>query len=104
MADLLAFLASAATQPSHTDSELAKLILDDSVPSAKRQAAIAEIPGRAPELLQEMTRDLQPGTKEEYRRIPWIWRVAIAAGKRNDREELFKLLEVSLPKNGEPLR
>jgi putative heme-binding domain-containing protein len=104
MADLLAFLASAATQSSSTIAELAKLILDDNAPSAKRQAAIAENIGRAAELLQEMTRDLQPGTKEEYRRIPWIWRVAIAAGKRNDAEQLRKLLDVSLPKKDEPLR
>jgi putative membrane-bound dehydrogenase-like protein len=104
MADLLAFLASAATQSSGTVVELAKLILDDNAPSAKRQAAIADNIGRAAELLQEMTRDLQPGTKEEYRRIPWIWRVAIAAGKRNDADQLHKLLDVSLPKKDEPLR
>ena len=42
--------------------------------------------------------------KEEYRRIPWIWRVAIAAGKRNNADELKAILDVSLPKAGEPLR
>jgi hypothetical protein len=42
--------------------------------------------------------------KEEYRRIPWIWRVAVAAGRRNDADQLRKLLDVSLPKPGEPLR
>src|SRR5262249_34427477 len=38
------------------------------------------------------------GTKEEYRRIPWVWRVAIAAGRRNDAAELRKVLDVALPK------
>jgi putative membrane-bound dehydrogenase-like protein len=104
MADLLAFLASAATQPSSTAAELAILILDDNVPSAKRQAIIAANLDRAANFVAAMTRDLQPGTKEEYRRIPWIWRVAIAAGKRNDAEQLRKMLALSLPKNDEPLR
>jgi hypothetical protein len=36
-------------------------------------------------------------TEEEYRRIPWIWRVSIAAGKRNDADELRKLFDFGLP-------
>jgi hypothetical protein len=44
-----------------------------------------------------MTRDLTPGTPEEYERIPWIWRVAIACGKRNDPPQIRALLQVSLP-------
>jgi len=27
-----------------------------------------------------MVADMKPDAKEEYRRIPWIWRVAVAAG------------------------
>ena len=42
--------------------------------------------------------------KEEYRRIPWIWRVAIAAGRVNDAKVVGALIEVSLPKKSEALR
>jgi hypothetical protein len=51
-----------------------------------------------------MTSDLEPDQKEEYRRIPWIWRVAIAAGRKNETDSLKKLLDVPLPKIDEPLR
>ncbi len=84
-------------------ADIARLILDDNVPNAKRQAAIADNSDRTAELIVAMTGDLRSGTKEEYRRIPWIWRVAIAAGKRNDAHQLRNLLDVSLPKPGEPL-
>jgi len=42
--------------------------------------------------------------EEEYRRIPWIWRVAIATAKRNDGGEIRDLLEVSVPAEGQPLK
>src|SRR5687767_4948294 len=50
-----------------------------------------------------MTRDLSAG-KEEYARIPWIWRVAIACGKRNDAGQITAVLDASLPNASEPLR
>src|SRR5262249_12666340 len=40
----------------------------------------------------------------EYRRIPWIWRIAIAAGKRNDAGQIRRVLEVALPERELPLR
>jgi hypothetical protein len=42
--------------------------------------------------------------KEEYRRIPWIWRVAIAASRLDEAKTLSGLIDLSLPKTGEPLR
>jgi hypothetical protein len=51
-----------------------------------------------------MTADLPADAAEEYRRIHWIWRVAIAAGKRNDAPQLVELLERSLPAEDQPLR
>jgi putative membrane-bound dehydrogenase-like protein len=83
---------------------LAKQLLDEKVPEAKRQAIINDHPGPCAELVRAMTADLKPGTKEEYRRIPWVWRAAIAAGRRNDTEQLRRLLEVALPREGERLR
>jgi hypothetical protein len=43
------------------------------------------------------------GSKEEYRRIPWIWRVAIAAGKSGDTDTIRSILIASLPAEGQRL-
>ncbi len=86
-------------------AELAKLILDDSTPKGRREELVRLAALQAPEAIRLMTGDLAPGdTKEEYRRIPWLWRVAIAAGRANDAKVLAELLEVSLPKKEAPLR
>lgn len=101
MTDLLAFLTTGQAQDAGT---LARQILDDSLPTAKRQAIINEHPQLAAQLIAALTVDLKADAKEEYRRIPWIWRVAIAAGKRNDAKEIRAILEASLPREGESLR
>nr|MBA3484950.1 HEAT repeat domain-containing protein [Pirellulales bacterium] len=43
------------------------------------------------------------GTPAEYERIPQIWEQAITAGRRNDAAELVRILDLSLPKEGQPL-
>ena len=100
MADLLAYLTKASPPE---PAELAKRLLDDALPSAERQTLVSAAVDPAA-VVRAMTADLPNDTKEGYRRIPWIWRVSIAAGKANDTEELRELLNVSLPKAGEPLR
>ncbi len=45
----------------------------------------------------------QVGTADEYRVIPEIWQHAIAAGKRNDPDELRAMLQASLPVSQEAL-
>lgn len=90
-----------------TPADIARQLLDDRLPADKRQALIAASPARAADLIVEMTRDLAKetnGSAEEYRRIPWIWRVAVAIGKRNREDELLNVIEVSLPVAGQPLR
>ncbi len=82
---------------------VARYILDASRPNAAREAAVNANPQYAAELIAEMTRELAPGTPQEYERIPWIWRVAIAAGKRNDADTLKGILDVALPKDDQPL-
>jgi putative membrane-bound dehydrogenase-like protein len=81
---------------------LAKFLLDDSQPVKDREAAVATISNNAAAVIRLMAEQI-PNAKEEYRRIPWIWRVAIAAGKRNNKDELKMVLDVSLPKTGESL-
>lgn len=82
---------------------LARSILNESLPAKQRQELVEKSAGVAGEVLATMVSDLSPGTDEEYRRIPWIWRVTIAAGKRNKAAELVAVLNVALPKPNEPL-
>ncbi|MSU57035.1 MAG: c-type cytochrome [Pedosphaera sp.] len=85
------------------DSTLIEQVLSDATPAKEREAIINSHAELSAKFLQELTADLKPGA-DEYRRIPWIWRVAIAAGKRNDTREVLRILEPSLPKANEPLR
>src|SRR5262245_48259089 len=76
---------------------IASEVLDDQRPMPAREAIIKDHPELSVEMIAAMTDDLTPGTKEEYRRIPWIWRVAIAAGKRNEAGEVLGIMERALP-------
>jgi hypothetical protein len=98
----LAGTPSAADQPSLQST--AALLLDDKQPADSRNHLIEDNADRAGDIIAEMTRGLGDDSAEEYRRIPWIWRVAVAAGKRNDLQQLRRILEVSLPHPGEKLR
>jgi hypothetical protein len=99
---LLSRLAAANADDAHM---LAARILDDSLPAQERQSLIEQNPDLAAELVNAMTASLPAeDSQEEYRRIPWIWRVAVAAGKRNEEKSLRGLIEVSLPRPGEKLR
>jgi hypothetical protein len=94
---LLNLLSVSALSQTIDDKTLAAQILDASKPDSERDALIATHPKKAGELMAEMVKNLPVGTPDEYKSIPWIWRVAIAAGKRNDSAELKKLLQVSMP-------
>ncbi|MCG6158128.1 neutral/alkaline non-lysosomal ceramidase N-terminal domain-containing protein [Rubinisphaera margarita] len=54
--------------------------------------------------IRSLVADVEVGTPDEYRHIPEIWRQAFAVGKRNQGEELERLLAASLPGFGEPLQ
>jgi hypothetical protein len=54
-------------------------------------------------VIAKLVEGLAVGTSAEYDRIPEIWRVAVDAGKRNDTDELRKLLDLSVPKLNEPV-
>jgi putative membrane-bound dehydrogenase-like protein len=95
--------AKAGTPTPDDPAELGKFLLDDSQKAADRLAAVARHPDKAAGMIRAMAKDIPTG-REEYRRIPWIWRVAVAAGKRNKADELKELLDASLPKKGEALR
>lgn len=101
------FAASGAAElalPRHA-AEIAPFLLDDSQSVERRSQVIDQRPGMGPAIVSLLIVDLKPDdVREEYRRIPWIWRVALAVGKRNDGGEIRDLLDVSLPQAGQPLR
>ena len=84
--------------------EIARRILDDNLKEDQREALIAQHPDEAASLVVAMTQEMPQESKEEYRRIPWIWRVAVACGKRDREDQIVKMLEVSLPSQDQPLR
>lgn len=92
-----------ADHVARTPAAVASVILDPARPRTERETIIAANPQYCAEIIRELARDLAPG-ESEYERIPWIWRVAIATGRRNDPIHLRKVLNVSLPEAGEPLR
>ena len=91
--------------------ELAAWLLNDSVPQTEREAVLTteltRPDRRAPDaVILALTQQLpdSAGSPEEYRRIPWIWRVAIGVGKSGSDAQVAAVLRVSLPKPGQPLQ
>jgi putative membrane-bound dehydrogenase-like protein len=85
------------------NATLIEKVLSDATPAKERETIINAHPELSAKFIVELTANLPPGA-EEYRRIPWVWRVAVAAGKRNETAEITRILEVSLPKMDDPLR
>ncbi|VTR95429.1 membrane-bound dehydrogenase : Uncharacterized protein OS=Planctomyces maris DSM 8797 GN=PM8797T_16413 PE=4 SV=1: Ceramidase_alk: Cytochrom_C [Gemmata massiliana] len=97
-------VADASDKPL-SPTELAALILDDATPRDRRETLVKQAIPLAPDVVRAMVANLPANdAKEEYRRIPWVWRVAIGAGRANDAKVLTGLLDVSFPKKGEALR
>ena len=100
------FVRATATSTSEVlrdAASVSRFILDPSRSQSARETAVQANPQFAAALITEMTRALPVG-KEEYERIPWIWRVAIACGRRNDAGQIRSMLEVSVPQMEQPLR
>jgi hypothetical protein len=97
-------LGQAANTPADATA-LARQILDDSRPEAERKQIILDHPQLSLALLKALVVDMPAAdSKEEYRRIPWIWRVTVAAGKRNQVAELTPIVDFCVPAPNEPLR
>jgi len=103
---LVIFVSSAAGPVSADESgktpitDVAAKILDDALPGPERSALIEANGDRAADLIAAMAAGLGSDPAEEYRRIPRIWAVAIAAGKENRPETLRGILNASLPQPG----
>ncbi len=84
--------------------EITPFLLDESQPVARRQKVIDQRPGMGPGIISLLAAGIRTGDlDDEYRRIPWLWRVAIAVGKRNDGGEIRDVLETSVPAAGSSL-
>ena len=99
---LLAFLMSCSAPQPDADA-VAQRLLDDSSPDEVRTALARAHVDDAADVLMAMIRGMEPGTEEEYRRIPWLWRVSRAAGESNDEEVIIEVLDASVPRAGKPL-
>jgi putative membrane-bound dehydrogenase-like protein len=53
--------------------------------------------------IAKLLNGLAVGKPEEYERIPEIWQHAIDAGRRNDADELRRIMDLALPADGQPL-
>lgn len=84
----------------HPESTVEKALVDQ----VSADQATADNALDASEAVSKLLNGLAVGSDAEYERIPQIWEQAIAAGKRNRSEEIVRLLELSLPKPGEPLQ
>lgn len=107
IADLFTFITERTIAPDRgvdPAAERAAQLLDDSRPAADRQQRLENSLERPVALLEAMLRDLPANDPaEQYRRIPWIWRVSIATARENDREQLTAMLRLALPADNAPL-
>jgi len=87
--DAISIARQIVDEASHDD--LKSKLADDSVPYA---AAV----------ITALTQDLPANDRDEtYRRIPWIWRIAIKAAKQNQPAQLRELLLLCLPSEEQSL-
>ncbi|QDU82021.1 hypothetical protein Pla110_37740 [Polystyrenella longa] len=95
--------AAVQKEPSQAD-DLANRLLNEELDEQQRRDLFPEYPQLAAEIVSSMTKDYPWKEEgEEYRRIPWIWRVSVNATKTLNEEEIRELLEVGLPELGEPM-
>jgi hypothetical protein len=107
----LLLVPSAMAQPTLPDAKsaapqaIAAALLDGSRDQKARETLARDAAPRATEIVTALVAGLPADDEdEEYRRIPWIWRVAVAAGRARDETALVPLLDVSMPRQGEHLR
>ncbi len=84
---------------------IAAALLDEGQDQKARETLAASAAPRAAEVVQALVAGLpEKDEADEYKRIPWIWRVAVAAGRARNEAALRTLTDVSMPKADAPLR
>ena len=108
MADVISFIKANAAQEAAPETmasgELARDMLTETLSMESRLALVPLTLKTAPEVITAMAANMPNDEKEEYRRIPWIWRVAVAAGKAGDEKTCKKVMEIAMPREGTQLR
>jgi hypothetical protein len=94
---------SPAQEPTFDHRKAAEEILKDSNHDDVRSKVADESLPHAARVIAAMTENLPNNLEEEYRRIPWIWRLAINATKQGNAEQQRALLILSLPERDKPL-
>jgi hypothetical protein len=94
---------SPAQEPTFDHRKAAEEILKDSNHDDVRSKVADESLPHAARVIAAMTENLPNNLEEEYRRIPWIWRLAINATKQGNAEQQRALLMLSLPERDKPL-
>jgi putative membrane-bound dehydrogenase-like protein len=91
--------SKSAVDPPTADQiqSIAALIVATDTADQRRSELLEQYRAFSVELIREMAPPTIVDTTEEYRRIPWLWTLAIHAGRRNDPTELRRLLELALP-------
>ena len=97
-----------AEAPDASPAAVARVLLDEALTEDRRgrliEAIVADAgaAGRPADILRAMAEGLpEPtGSAEEYRRIPSIWRLAVAVGKGGDGTMIRETLAASLPDGG----
>lgn len=90
---------------SATPQAIAAALLDEAQDQKAREGLARDAAPRAMPIVQALLVGLPDRDEaEEYRRIPWIWRVAVAAGRARDEAALEALMDGSMPKGNERLR
>ena len=112
--DLIAYLSQAIGPPQSAGRavtlpryppQIAPFLLDDSQLTEVRQQVIDQRPGMGPAIVALLIKDLNSGDAEQQnRQLTWIWRVALAVGRRNDGGEIRDLLAQSLANEHDPLQ
>jgi hypothetical protein len=101
--------ASAGRQPALPTADaapatIAAALLDGTRDQKAREQLARDAAPRAAAVILALVDRLPDDADEEYRRIPWIWRVAVAAGRAKDEPALQQLLDASMPPLGGRLR
>jgi hypothetical protein len=88
-----------------TPQAIAAALLDEATDQKARETLARDASPRAMAIVQALLVGLPDrDDAEEYRRIPWIWRVAVAAGRARDEASLEALMDGSMPKGDDRLR
>ena len=88
-----------------TPQAIAAALLDEARDQKARETLAREASSRAASVVQALLVGLPDRDEaEQYRRIPWIWRVAVAAGRARDEPALKPLMDASMPGDNDRLR